>query len=72
MILTEIDKLCSAIHTLKPDTSFTVRGNVTNEETFNKIEWTTGVDEIGSTIFTTTNPHSELTWTAVKAEMDKL
>ena len=38
----------------------------------NKIEWTTGVDEIGSTIFTTTNPHSEITWTKVKEEMDKL
>ena len=72
MIVTEIEKLIKAIHTLKSDTSFTVRGNVANEETFNKIEWTTGVDEIGSTIFTTTNPHSEITWTKVKEEMDKL
>lgn len=72
MIVTEIEKLIKAIHTLKSDTSFTVRGNVANEETFNKIEWTTGVDEIGSTVFTTTNPHSELSWAAVKAEMDKL
>ena len=72
MIVTEINKLCSAINTLKPNTSFTVRGNVANEEAFNNIEWTTGVDEIGSTVFTKTCPHSEITWTKVKAEMDKL
>jgi len=72
MIVTEINKLCSAINTLKPNTSFTVRGNVANEEAFNNIEWTTGADEIGSTVFTKTCPHSEITWTKVKAEMDKL
>jgi len=72
MIVSEIEKLCRAIHTLKSDTSFTVRGNVANEETFNKIEWTTGVDEIGSTIFTKTCPHSEITWDKVSEEMSKL
>ena len=72
MILTEVEKLCRAIQTVKPNTQFTFRGNVANEENFNKIEWTTGVDEIGSATFTTTNPHSEITWTKVKEEMDKL
>ena len=42
------------------------------EELFNQIKWTTGEDSVGLAIETTINPHSELTWTAVKAEMDKL
>tara|TARA_R100000908_G_scaffold57190_1_gene32885 strand:+ start:314 stop:532 length:219 start_codon:yes stop_codon:yes gene_type:complete len=72
MSLSETDKLCKAIHILKPDTQFTVRGNVINEETFNNIEWNTGVDGIGGAVSTTTNPHSELSWSAVKTEIDKL
>ena len=44
-----------------------------NEEDFNnKITWNTGVDESGTAITTETCPHSEITWTKVKAEMDKL
>jgi hypothetical protein len=72
MSLSETDKLCYAIKILRPNTDFTIRGNVANEEVFNNIEWTTGVDEIGSAIFTKTCPYSEITWTAVKEEMDKL
>jgi len=72
MILTELEKLCRAIQTVKPNTSFTVRGNVANEETFNNIEWNTGVDEIGSAVFTKTCPHSEITWDKVSEEMLKL
>ena len=64
--MTDIDKLFNAIEILKPNTPLVFRDEVVNEETFNKIEW----DVSGS--FTTTNPHSELTWTAVKEEMDKL
>ena len=41
------------------------------EEAFNDIDWVTG-EENGTAIVTKTNPHSELTWTAVKTEMDKL
>jgi len=72
MSLSETDKLCYAIKILRPDTDFTIRGNLNNEETFNNIEWHTGVDEIGSAIFTKTNPYSEITWIKVKEEMDKL
>jgi len=42
------------------------------EEEFNKVLWKTGENEIGEAITTNTCPHSEITWTAVKAEMDKL
>jgi len=71
-MITETDKLDTALNILKDGVFYTFRGIVVNEETFNTIEWATGVDEIGSTVFTTTNPHSEITWTKVKAEMDKL
>ena len=64
--MTDNEKLFKAISILKSDAPLVFRGNVVNEETFNKIEW----DIDGS--FTTTNPHSELTWTKVKTEMDKL
>ena len=72
MSLSESEKLSRAIKTLRPDTDFTVRGNLNNEETFNNIEWHTGVDEIGSAVFTKTCPYSEITWIKVKEEMDKL
>jgi len=55
-----------AIEILKPNTPLTIHTNIINEETFNTIEW-----EVDGS-FTTTNPHSEITWTKVKAEMDKL
>jgi len=42
------------------------------EELFNKIEWVTGENAEGIAITTTTNPHSEITWALLKAEMDKL
>ena len=47
-------------------------GEIETEEDFNKIGWDIGTDENGNSIKTTTNPHSELTWTLVKAEMDRL
>jgi hypothetical protein len=47
-------------------------GEVTTEAEFNKVNWKTGEDSNGSMISTTTCPHSEITWTKVKAEMDKL
>jgi hypothetical protein len=39
---------------------------------FNKVRWVTGESSDGTAIETTTNPHSEITWTKVKEEMDKL
>ena len=65
-------KACIAIQTLKGDAQFSFTGDILTEADFNKINWKTGVDSEGASIMTTTNPHSEITWTAVKAEFDKL
>jgi len=65
-------KACVAIHKLKEGAQFAFTGDILTEEDFNKIEWKTGVDSEGISIMTTTNPHSEITWTKVKEEMDKL
>ena len=72
MELKPIDKFIMAIKVLKPNVPFVVRGSETTEEAFNKVEWETGVDDLGSAISTTICPHSEITWTKVKTEMDKL
>ena len=65
-------KCMRAIQTLKPNTECIMRNSIDNEDNFNKIEWVTGTDDTGGAITTTTNPQSELSWAAVKAEMDKL
>ena len=71
-----MEKMIKALKTLKADVEFfysTENGfGASTEEEFNKIEWKTGEDSGGSAITTTTCPHSEITWTKVKAEMDKL
>ena len=72
MIYTTGMKCGNAINILKPSAQFVIRGNVDSENDFNKIEWVTGEDENENAITTTTNPHSEITWTKVKEEMDKL
>ncbi len=72
MILTNTDKFIKAVKTLKQGTEFTLVSPVDDESGYNKILWTTGVDSNGSAIQSTTCPHSEITWTKVKAEMDKL
>ena len=61
-----------AVKNLKPRTPVSFSGEIETEEDFNKIGWKIGTDENGISIKTTTNPHSELTWTLVKAEMDRL
>jgi len=68
----EINKFGTAILILKPNVEATWSGEILTEEDFGKVKWVTGVASNGQAITTTTNPHSELTWTAVKAEMDKL
>ena len=68
---TDIDKLFNAIELLKPKTELTFSGEIVDENTYKTIDWKTG-EMNGEGITTKTNPHSELTWTAVKAEMDKL
>jgi len=68
-----IEKFWKAISILKSGVEATSYGEVDTEEEFNLIEWKTGEDASnGTAIVTTTCPHSEITWAAVKAEMDKL
>ena len=64
--------MMKAIQILKPNVQCTILGDDETEENFNKIEWVTGVASNGQAITTKTNPHSEITWTKVKTEMDKL
>jgi hypothetical protein len=66
-----LDKLGKAIMVLKPYTEYIVSGELNTEEDFNKIKWVTGESD-GKAITTTTNPHSELTWTKVKTKMDEI
>jgi hypothetical protein len=52
---------------------YTYRGEApVTEELFNKIEWVTGVAENETSITTTDNPHSHLTWDKVNAEMQQV
>tara|TARA_R110002020_G_C16031778_1_gene752943 strand:- start:134 stop:346 length:213 start_codon:yes stop_codon:yes gene_type:complete len=65
-------KLWTAIRILKSNVECTVNGDVFTEDDFkNNILWKTGVDKDIS-ISSINCPHSEITWTKVKAEMDKL
>ena len=67
------EKFWTAIKILKSDVECSVSGDIQTEEDFNSnIKWNTGVEENGKAIVTTTNPHSEITWDLVSAEMDKL
>ena len=67
-----IKKFWKAILILKSNVELTVNGDVTSQDDFdNNILWNTGVENENA-IQSKTNPHSEITWTAVKAEMDKL
>ena len=66
------DKFLKAVRTLKSNAEFSLISPVENESDFNKVLWNTGVDSNGSAIQSTTCPHSEITWTKVKEEMDKL
>jgi len=71
--MTDLQKFWKALLNIKSDVECTIAINVMTEEYFNNnIEWKTGVDSNGITTSTTTNPHSEITWTKVKEEMDKL
>ena len=71
--MSDIGKFWTAVRILKSNVECNVKDNILTEDDFNNnIEWVTGATENGSAITTTTCPHSEITWTAVKAEMDKL
>tara|TARA_R100000664_G_C2674176_1_gene84897 strand:- start:52 stop:258 length:207 start_codon:yes stop_codon:yes gene_type:complete len=65
-------KFDQAIKNLKPTAQYIYEGKIETEVDFNKIKWVTGSNNNNEAITTLTNPHSELTWTAVKEEMDKL
>jgi len=74
-MIQDIEKFRKAVVTLKSSATFILDyGNDTTmtETLFNKVRWITGESSDGTAIETTTNPHSEITWTKVKAEMDKL
>tara|TARA_R100001460_G_scaffold22377_1_gene45555 strand:- start:27 stop:242 length:216 start_codon:yes stop_codon:yes gene_type:complete len=67
------EKFWTAINILKSNVKCTVNGDIKTEEDFNNIIWQTGTESNGKTAkVTNTCPHSEITWTKLKAEMDKL
>ena len=67
------DNLYTALNILKSGVQYTCKGDILTEDDFNNnIQWNTGVDSSGVAITTETCPHSEITWTKLKAEMDKL
>tara|TARA_R100000081_G_C4723509_1_gene119354 strand:+ start:456 stop:668 length:213 start_codon:yes stop_codon:yes gene_type:complete len=70
--MTNLEKFWKAIMTIKPNVELTVNGDITSQADFdNNIMWNTGVN--GDTaIQSSTNPHSDITYTKVKEEMDKL
>jgi len=73
-VIQDLEKFRIAVEKLKANATFSL--DYTNETEmsealFNTINWITGEDN-GTAITTKTNPHSEISWTAVKAEMDKL
>ena len=79
--MTYMEKFWKALFTLKADVQVSGSGEILTEDDFNNnIEWITGTKDITSldghvikqSITTTTCPHSEITWTKLKAEMDKL
>ena len=65
-------KFLKALKNLKPSVEYSYGEVPTTEELFNTVNWVTGVAENGISITTTVNPHPELTWSAVNAEMTRL
>jgi hypothetical protein len=65
-------KLTTAVDNLKEGAKFSINAEFPlTEETFNTIDWETGVEN-KLTITTKVNPHPELTWSTVDAEMHRL
>ena len=75
-MIDNLDKFEKAIKNLKSTAEWSLNYEETdttmNEVLFNKVHWITGKTSDDTAIVTTTNPHSEITWTKVKEEMDKL
>ena len=65
------DKFLIAVKTLKSDAGYSYEGNPpSTEEEFNNVKWITNGTSTDEAIYG--NSPSEITWTAVKQEMDKL
>tara|TARA_R110000782_G_C14709066_1_gene402949 strand:+ start:567 stop:923 length:357 start_codon:yes stop_codon:yes gene_type:complete len=63
-----IQKLNTAIKNLKVTAEFSTScGDIFVEEDFNKIEWLQADDT-----WSTSNPHSEITWSTLSKEMTRL
>ena len=75
-IMTNQEKVCSAIQTLKSNAEFTFDGEINSESDFNKIRWVVDVDnsnaDFPTAVLSETCPHSEIDWTKFKTEYDKL
>ena len=67
----DFDKFYKALQVLKSGVQCVWSGDINSENDFNNIKWVTG-ESGGTAITTTTCPHSEITWTKLKEEMDKL
>tara|TARA_Y100001970_G_scaffold79015_1_gene100697 strand:+ start:2158 stop:2370 length:213 start_codon:yes stop_codon:yes gene_type:complete len=66
------EKFWIAVRVLKSDVECTVNGSIEAEDDYNNnILWNTGIDGENATS-SKICPHAEITWAAVKAEMDKL
>jgi len=65
-------KFLKAIKSLKSGVEFSQKGDITTEAEFNQVNWVTGANANNTAITTTTNPHSELTWTKVNNAMTAL
>ncbi len=72
--MNNFEKFGQAIIILKPTprVEYTYSGDINSEEDFNKVRWITGEDESGTAIETLTNPHAELSWSAVNTKMDEI
>ena len=65
--------MTTALNNLKSEVQYSYSGDYPlTEEKFSTIDWVTGTAENGTAITTTVNPHSELTWSAVNAEMARV
>jgi hypothetical protein len=67
MIISTAQKCADAIRILKTSAEFRFTGLIESEEDYNKIEWKQSDDS-----FSTTNPHSEITYAKIVEEMNKL
>ena len=72
----DLTKLYKALEVLKTGVQWTLRDDTDStsltEDVYNNIGWVTGEDSNGIAITTNTCPHSEIDYSKVKTEYDKL